>query len=203
MLWLPPSAIAATCTEFESAGTNVVAGGVSGTRTDVMAVTLAAAEAGYVLVIGSYYNSSAVAGTTWLSIGGVDVQDWGTHQAGWKELVGTVNHAGGDLTLALVHVSEGSSVTYGSGNGQRWSRRLVACAFGSGGVGATGPPGPTGPAGPTGPPCATPPEPCDVEVTAFTGGASDLLQLLIWAVVFVGALTVMTLAWLAVQGMRR
>lgn len=76
----------------------------------------------------------------------------------------------------------------------------VIGASGSGGE------GPAGPAGATGPPCATPgasAEPCPVEVTGFSGGALDLVQLLVFAVVFGAGWILGMLAWIAVQGLRR
>jgi hypothetical protein len=90
-----------------------------------------------------------------------------------------------DLTDATLTVAVWGTDEVGSGSGE---------------PGPTGPPGPTGA---TGPPCATPPEVCDVAVTEFTGSALDILQLAIFAGVFVGGFALMVLTWIAVQAMRR
>ena len=191
------------CRFYESAGTRVVAGGVFGTVTTLLATSWTSAPAGNYSVSAFWVFGTAGGGTTRVIQEGSVLDEVGSASSGARTIFGAFSFAGGDLDVVLQHVSEGGNVTYGSSNDDpRWARRVVVCFMGTGGAGGSGEPGPTGPPGATGPPCASEGSPCPVEIIEVSGQALDVAQLITFSVAFIGGLVVLALAWLGIQGLR-
>jgi hypothetical protein len=104
---------------------NITTTATNGSLTTLLERTITAAPAGVYRVEASCWLWTTAAGSTRLQAASTVLHELPTHAwAGPQMQFGAYSHAGGDLTIGLYHVSEGSSVQYGNANDGRWGRRM-------------------------------------------------------------------------------
>lgn len=113
--------------DHSETNTQVATTATNGAITTLHTRTLTGLVAGTYLIYGQLHQATAQPGTLRLRTSApTTIQEQPTHTfTGLKSIMGRYVHgATGDLTLELAHVSEGASVTYGSGTDWRFGRRL-------------------------------------------------------------------------------
>ena len=114
----------ATNTQITTTATN-------GAGTTLHTKTFTGLAAGTYRLAGRSYQQGNASGTVRIVAGSTEVITAGTHNVSfYRYLEGIYVHAGGDLTVIIQHVSEGSSVTYGISTDVRFGRSLTVIRVG-------------------------------------------------------------------------